>query len=153
MRLLSCIIALKMWKGDPLRFFNINSVSKYQKIEGGPFETLEKVSRSRKREEVSVPKKWKRRFHVRGFGCARNQVLSTHGKSAQWTKSGLIALNWQKTSHSKSHASSSIVLKVYEIISKGETSIISLRQKWKQGFDEPLIIQCKIGSFYDENTG
>ena len=30
--------------------------------------------------------------HVRGFGCVENEVLSTYGKSAQYTKSGPIAL-------------------------------------------------------------
>ena len=32
-------------------------------------------------------------FHCRGFGCVQNQVLNTHGKSGQCTKSGPIALN------------------------------------------------------------
>ena len=42
----------KNWKGDPLGFFNIHSVAKHQKIEGGPFwekNFRKKVSQCRKK--------------------------------------------------------------------------------------------------------
>ena len=41
----------KTERGDPLGFFNIHSVGKYQQIEGGPFGEIffsKKVSQSRK---------------------------------------------------------------------------------------------------------
>ena len=41
----------KTERGDPLGFFNIHSVGKYQKIEGGPFGEIffpKKVSQNRK---------------------------------------------------------------------------------------------------------
>ena len=59
-------------KGGPLGFFNIHSVAKHQKIEGGPFEDFKKIrkkSQSRKRggESVIPPKNWKGPFWVLHF--------------------------------------------------------------------------------------
>ena len=57
-----------------------------------PLETLNFSNcHKAKKGEVSVSKKAERRtfllwrgfvFHVRGFGCVHNEVLSTYGKSA-----------------------------------------------------------------------
>ena len=75
-------------------FFKLHSVANYQKIEGGPFGDIEKVSKSHTTEKRgkshSVEKSGKGDpsalefflFHVRGFGCVHNEVLSTYGKSA-----------------------------------------------------------------------
>ena len=61
----------KKVKVTPLRFFRIHSVAKYQNIERGPSKIFEK--------NLTKPKQ------------AANGP-STHGKSAQCTKSGPIAL-------------------------------------------------------------
>ena len=37
-------IGPKNVKGNPLEFLNIHSVTKYQKIDGGPFEAMKKIS-------------------------------------------------------------------------------------------------------------
>ena len=51
----------KTVKGVPLRFFNIRSVAKYQKMKGGSFGDIKKltkkVSQSRKKERVSLCRK------------------------------------------------------------------------------------------------
>ena len=75
----------KTERGDPFRFFNIHSVGKYQKIEGGPFGEFffEKRSHSRKyskgvpfgpveflEKSLAMPKKteretlWSRRYCI-----------------------------------------------------------------------------------------
>ena len=65
-----------MPKGDPLRFLTSILLQNF-KNDRDPLETL---------GDGFV-------FHVRGFGCVQNQVLSTYGKSAPCTKRGHIALN------------------------------------------------------------
>ena len=37
----------KTVKGDPLRFYNIHSVEKYQKIEGGPSGDFTEISKKK----------------------------------------------------------------------------------------------------------
>ena len=95
----------KNLKGE---FFNIHSVAKYLKIWRGPLETLKnfqkKVTKPKNGsgESLIVPKKLEMVillrcngfvFNVRGFGCAQSQVLSTYGKSAQFTKSGTYSVS------------------------------------------------------------
>ena len=94
-------IVLKNVKGGTLwDFLNIHSVAKYQKIDGGPFGAIKKISeKMRNLNSLTVPKKgeslivskkvergtlllWKGFLsHVRGFVCVENKVLSTYGKS------------------------------------------------------------------------
>ena len=79
-------------RGDPLGFFNIHSVANYQQIQGGPFGDIskknrKKVTQSRKRGKSHSVQKSKGvpsafLFHLRGFGCVQNEVLSTYVKSA-----------------------------------------------------------------------
>ena len=64
MRISNNLIVPKNLRGDPLRFFTIHSVAKYQQIEGAFLPWNGFV------------------FHVRGFGCVQNEVLSTHGKNS-----------------------------------------------------------------------
>ena len=84
--------AEKFESGNLLEFFNIHSVANFQKIQVGPFreKKIEK-SQSRKRESLIVSKKvesgtllhWNGFvFHVTGFECVQNEVLSTYGTSA-----------------------------------------------------------------------
>ena len=78
-----------MLKGTLWDFLNIHSVAKYQKLMGGTI--LKKfgkksVSVPKKEESLSVEKSGPFCFgmafyHVRGFGCVENEVLSTYGKS------------------------------------------------------------------------
>ena len=74
-------------------FFNIHSVAKYERMKGGPFGDIKNVSKSLtkpKKGKSQCRKKWKVDpsalewilFHVRGFGCVQNEVLSNYGKSA-----------------------------------------------------------------------
>ena len=48
-----CHSAEKCKRGDPLQFFDIHYVAKYQTNEGGPFDAIQKVSKS-----LSAEKKW-----------------------------------------------------------------------------------------------
>ena len=56
--------AKKSERGDPLGFFNIHSVAKYQQNEGGPFEDIKKFSQKSYKAEkgvsLIVPKKVER---------------------------------------------------------------------------------------------
>ena len=99
MRVLNSLIVPKIQKGDALRFLTsilLQNIAPKKIEEWTLWETLKnfrkKISQSRKgRGSFRVPKKsrrgtlllWNRfGFHVRGFGCAQNQVRSTFGKSA-----------------------------------------------------------------------
>ena len=74
-------------------------------MKGRPFEDIKKlpkkVSQSRKGGSLIVTKKWKGGpslwngfvFSATGFECVQNQELTTHGKRAQCTENGSIALN------------------------------------------------------------
>ena len=73
-------------KGDPLGFFNIHSVAKHQKIEGGPFEDFKKIRKKshivekRGGESLITPKNWKRTllgFAVQGRGLWMRLKSST----------------------------------------------------------------------------
>ena len=92
----------KIVKGRTLwDFLNIHSVAKYQKLIGGPFGAVSKISeKKRKLNSLTVPKKGESLIvskkvergtflicngflsHVTGFGCVENEVLSTYGKCA-----------------------------------------------------------------------
>ena len=81
-KLLSQLETVKMLKGDPL-------------------------AKSKTFQSLMVPKKVEKGtlllsngsvFHIRGFGCVHNQVLSTYRKSAPSTKSGPIRVRLTKTS-------------------------------------------------------
>ena len=83
-------------KGETLwGFLNIHSVAKHQKFDGGTLWSNKKNSEKnecrKKGERLIVSEKVERGtlllwngflFHVRGFGCVENVVLSTNGKSA-----------------------------------------------------------------------
>ena len=123
MRILNSLIVPKIVceRGDPLGFFNIHSVAKYQKNEGGPFEDIKNFSKTKVgiMNSLIVSKKWKEgtvllwksfAFHVRGCGCVQNQVLSNCGKRTvhkKWTVVVDRVELTKKTSHCKSRAFSS----------------------------------------------
>ena len=81
MRIFNSLIVPKNIKGGPLGFFNIHSVAKHQKIEGGPFEDFKKF----RKNSLTKPKKgrgkshsaeklegrpfWILHFKVEAFGC------------------------------------------------------------------------------------
>ena len=63
----------KTERGDPLGFFNIHSVAKYQKMQGGPFG--EKIFR---KKSLAVPKKMKGgSFGLARYGMSRGKTGKT----------------------------------------------------------------------------
>ena len=72
-------------------FLNIHFFTKYQKLMGGTIKKISEKNQSHsaeKRRKVSqCRKKWTLLlwngflFHVRGFGCVENELLSTYAKS------------------------------------------------------------------------
>ena len=104
-------------------FLKIQLVAKYQKNEGGPFEHIEKLPKN----SLAKPKKGAGKslsaeklergtrllcygfvFHVIGFRCVQNQVLSTFDKNPQCTKSGTyrVSSSDEKKRKNTSHSNS-----------------------------------------------
>ena len=90
MRFFNSLIVPKNVKEGPLGFFNIHSAAKPKKIEGGPLKTLKNEKSFTKLKKGPF---WVLHFKVEAFGCVQNQVLSTFGKRASFTKSGTYAMS------------------------------------------------------------
>ena len=82
----------KNWKGDPLGFFNIQSVAKHQKIEGEKFLFSEKKSRNAGKIERGDPLRF---FNIHSvakqpkneggpFGEKKSEKKSRRAQKSEW---------------------------------------------------------------------